>query len=148
MIARLTTDCETLQMAAFGGDGPKILARFLKESYEPMPKQPFSRSWSSIPSIDRPENTGPETPTCRLGAAGRPPLQAHRLRLRESSLKAIAALLAFNDEYRKTLVQQDVRVWVDYCLSAFFCLMRADGAVSVCICMKVCSSVSHHCCMY
>jgi armadillo repeat-containing protein 8 len=110
VLARLITDSDYLQKSAFESGAVKILSRILREAYDPVPTSSNIRTWSPQP------NTGLDTdaalPGTRLGPDGQSPLLAHRIKVRESVLKAIGALAAGNDEYRKVFVEQDIVPYV------------------------------------
>lgn len=105
VLARLITDSEILQQAAFGCDAVKILRNLIKEAYEPTPDSALTEPWSANPGAAA-ENDG------GLGPKGYVPIMAHNLRVRESSLKAIGALASFKDEYRRSLVDQEVMCYI------------------------------------
>jgi armadillo repeat-containing protein 8 len=110
VLARLIMDSEFLQKAAFDCDAVKTFTKLLKDAYEPIPSSSQPRTWS--PHTENGTGTENAPPACRLGPEGQPPLLAHRVRLRESALKAIGALAAGKDEYRKAFVEQDVVPYV------------------------------------
>ncbi|KAL9949133.1 hypothetical protein ACHAQF_001205 [Verticillium nonalfalfae] len=106
VLSRLITDSEQLQKAAFDCGAVKILSRLMKDAYEAVPPTAFARPWS--PNPDTGMDVESSSPSCRLGAEGQPPLLAHRIRMRETVLKAIGALAAGRDEYRKAFVDADI----------------------------------------
>lgn len=105
LIARLITDSEPLQKAAFECDAAKTLCKLLKDTYDvPLPRaapQPWSPGGSNQESI---ENIPRE---CRLGDGEDIPGLASRLEIRGSTLLAIGTLATFKEEYRKTIIDQD-----------------------------------------
>ncbi|KAK1967502.1 armadillo repeat protein [Colletotrichum sublineola] len=105
ILARMITDSEPLQKAAFDCGAVKCYSKLLKDAYEPIPASAYAKVWSPQVDTMEAENT---SPSCALGPEGQPPLLAHRVRMRESALKAIGALAAGKDEYRKAFVEQDV----------------------------------------
>ncbi|KAK2592752.1 hypothetical protein QQS21_009556 [Conoideocrella luteorostrata] len=117
VLARLTTDSEYLQKAAFDCDAVKVLAKLLKRSYQPVAEMSQPKYWSPNP------DTGMEvegtSPAAHLGASGQNPILAHRIILRESSLKAIGALSAGKEDYRKALVAEDLIPYVFESLCEF-----------------------------
>ncbi|KAG6010981.1 hypothetical protein E4U21_000008 [Claviceps maximensis] len=118
VLARLMIDNEYLLKAAMDCGVDKILVRLLKRSYEPLTDAGYPpKPWSPHP------NTGMEveitSPTARLGDSGLHPLLAHRTSMRESCLKAIGALSAAKEEYRKALVAEDVVPYVVESLSEY-----------------------------
>ncbi|KAF4625055.1 hypothetical protein G7Y89_g13115 [Cudoniella acicularis] len=102
VLAMLITDSEYLQKAAFDAGVVGKLAKMLKVSYDPVTEMSLPHSWS-------PQNGGggdvdPQYP--KLVHQGQPRLLVHKIKIRESTLKAIAALVPFKDEYRKAIVDQ------------------------------------------
>ncbi|OHE91013.1 armadillo repeat protein [Colletotrichum orchidophilum] len=106
ILARMITDSEPLQKAAFDCGAVKCFSKLLKDAYEPIPSSAYAKVWS--PQADTAMETESTPPSRALGSEGQPPLLAHRVRMRESALKAIGALAAGKDEYRKAFVEQDV----------------------------------------
>lgn len=104
ILARLITDNESLQKAAFDCDAVKILTRLLKNTYRPLPST-RSQYWSANP--DDGMQVEEESPMYRPGDPGIHPVMAHRIRTREAALKAIGAIAAYKEEYRKALVLED-----------------------------------------
>ncbi|KAI1781109.1 ARM repeat-containing protein [Hypoxylon cercidicola] len=108
ILGRLVTDSEPLQKAAFESNAVKIICKLLKDSYDPPP--PLARSWSYHRS---PNLTGELPPDCRLGEeAGQHRHLVHRIKVRESTLRAIGAITTFKDEYRKAVVDQEAILYV------------------------------------
>jgi hypothetical protein len=99
ILAMLITDSENLQNAAFDANLVSKLSKMLKVSYDPVPESDLSQRWS-------PREDESSENTSRLGDQGQPPLLNHKIKVRESTLKAIAALVPFKDEYRKAIVDQ------------------------------------------
>lgn len=96
ILALLITDSEYLQNAAFDANLVSKLSKMLKVSYDPVPEASLSQRWS--PHED--ESTDSD------GLQGQSPLLSHKIKVRESALKAIAALVPFKEEYRKAIVDQ------------------------------------------
>lgn len=116
VLARLITDCEFLQKAAFDCDAVKVLTRLLKSTYRPLPQlQP--QYWS--PHTDEGMEMEVTSPTYRLGDSGVHPVMAHRIRTREAALKAIGAIAACKEDYRKALVLEDFVPYMVESLSEF-----------------------------
>lgn len=116
ILARLITDCEFLQKAAFDCDAVKILTRLLKNTYKPLPSsQP--QYWSAHSAAEGME-VEDET-MYRLGDPGVHPLTAHRIRTREAALKAIGAIAGCSEDYRKALVLEDFVPYVVESLTEF-----------------------------
>jgi hypothetical protein len=99
ILAMLITDSEYLQNAAFDANLVSKLSKMLKVSYDPVPEASLSQRWS--PREDEGSENVP-----RPGRLGQSPLLNHKIKVRESALKAIAALVPFKDEYRKAIVDQ------------------------------------------
>ncbi|TWU74143.1 hypothetical protein ED733_005625 [Metarhizium rileyi] len=105
VLARTITDSEYLQKAAFDCDAVKVLTKLLKRAYQPVEDRKQPRFWS--PSPDTGMDIEGTAELAQLGENGQNPLLAHRIRLRESALKAIGALSAGKEDYRKALVAED-----------------------------------------
>lgn len=99
VLARLIAGSELLQKAAHDNGAIKRVGKLLVESYSKSTEHLPPRPWS--PTSDRALDEGGHMSTSRLGEPGLLPLKAHRLRLRESALKLIAAIIPLKDEYRK-----------------------------------------------
>lgn len=106
VISRLITDREALQKAAFECGAVKTFSKLLKDAYEPASTTGQPKMWSPHP--DTGMDAESSSSACRLGSPGASPLLAHRVRLRESALRAISALAAGKDEYRKAFIDQDI----------------------------------------
>ncbi|KAH8888238.1 ARM repeat-containing protein [Thozetella sp. PMI_491] len=104
VLARLVADCGYLQQAAYESGIIKTVSKLLKDTYEPLPAQHAPRPWSTVPK--RPVQHGDATR--RIGEPGHLPIYLHRIKVRESSLKLIAAMSTFKDELRKAFVEQEV----------------------------------------
>lgn len=116
ILAKLVVDSDFLQKCAFDCSGVKIISALLKGAYEPL----FStspRPWSPTPHCEKNREREIGFPTSRLGLPGQHPLLAHRVRVREVALKAVAAL-AGKDDYGKALVDQDLVPYIVESLSA------------------------------
>jgi hypothetical protein len=105
VLSRLIADSELLQQAAFDAGVVEVACKLLRDSYEPLPAQSIPRPWSPVP--DRRQDQGDGHAAHQVGQPGRPPLYAHRMKLRESSLMLIAGLLSFKKEYREAVVAQE-----------------------------------------
>ena len=104
VLAMLITDSEYLQKAAFDAGVVNKLSKMLKTSYDPVSESSQIDSWS--PNDAGNLDVGEGAPLSEPNSLGQPPLLVHKIKVRESSLKAIAALVPFKDEYRKTIVDQ------------------------------------------
>ncbi|KAI0882477.1 ARM repeat-containing protein [Annulohypoxylon maeteangense] len=106
ILARLITDSELLQKAAFECNAVKVLCKLLKESCGPPPSLPKSWSWS--PHSRSQDTTDELPPECRLGEEGQHRHLVHRINVRQNTLKALGALATYKDDYRKVIVDQEV----------------------------------------
>ncbi|KAI0843408.1 ARM repeat-containing protein [Hypoxylon sp. FL0890] len=106
ILARLITDSESLQKAAFDCNAVETLCKLLKDSYETPPSLPKSWSWS--PHNKSQDSLNELPPECRLGEEGQHRYLVHRIKVRQNALKAIGAVAIFKDEYRKAIVEQEV----------------------------------------
>ncbi|KAM7218819.1 ARM repeat-containing protein [Rhypophila decipiens] len=105
VLARFVADSECLQHAAHDCDALRYACKMLKDTYEPIYNQKAPRPWSPNPATGG--GMGEGLSTCRLGHPGQLPICAHLMRLRESSLKLLAAMI-IKDEYHKALIEQDI----------------------------------------
>lgn len=115
VLSRLITDSEPLQTVAYDCGAVTILSKLLKEAYEPVPETAYVRTWSPTPDTGMEAES--ESASCRLGPRTYPPLLAHRIKLRESTLKAISSLAAGKEDYRKAFVEQDIMPYMVQSLS-------------------------------
>lgn len=104
-LARLITDSEQLQKAAYDCGAVKTLTKLLRRAYRSVPILEAAKYWSPQPDTDM-DVEGPST-SSQLGQVGQDPLLSHRVRLRESTLKAIGAVASGKEDYRKALVDED-----------------------------------------
>jgi armadillo repeat-containing protein 8 len=117
VLARLVGESETLQQAARDCGAIKTVVKLLKESYDPHPVQSAPRPWSPTPERGAESEEG--LPTCRLGPPGQVPAYAHRIKVRESALKLVAAMATLSNDYRQALVDADVASYIVESLSPF-----------------------------
>lgn len=117
VLAKLLVDSDFLQKCAFDCSAVKIISAALKGAYEPLSDRP-SGSWSPTPQHEKPAEREIGFPTSRLGPRGQAPLLAHHIRVREVSLKAVAAL-AGKDDHGKAFVDQDLVPYIVESLAAF-----------------------------
>lgn len=115
VLARLVADSEPLQQSANDCGVLKMAAKTLKDSYAPQPMQSAPRPWS--PSPDRGVDAGESLPMCRIGPPGHIPAYVHKIRMRESALKLVAAMSTLKEEYRKALADLDVVSYIVESLS-------------------------------
>ncbi|TVY55279.1 Uncharacterized protein LCER1_G002723 [Lachnellula cervina] len=106
ILALLITDSEYLQKAAFDAGVVSKLSKMLKVSYDPVTETSKSHSWS--PNSKQTGNMGEGLEPHSFTHPGQTPQLVHKVTVRESSLKAIAALVPFKDEYRKAVVDQGI----------------------------------------
>ncbi|KAH8820459.1 armadillo-type protein [Xylogone sp. PMI_703] len=116
ILAMLITDSEYLQKAAFEANAVSKLSKMLKVSYDPVPEAANLQSWSPQ-GDDESEPMGLKQPS-QPDSRGQSPLLLHKICVRESTLKAIAALVPFQDEYRKAVVEQGVIPYIVESMSA------------------------------
>lgn len=117
VLARLIIDCEYLQKAAFDSKAVSVLTKLLKRSYTPVENLHPPEMWS--PHLDADMDVEATSATAQLGPRGRNAELTHLIQLRESALKAIAALAAGKEEYRKALVAEDLVSYVVESLTEF-----------------------------
>ena len=113
VLARLVGESEALQQVAHECGVIKMVLKLLKDSYDPQPVQSPPRPWSPTPRTDLEEGL----PTCRVGPPGLVPAYAHRIRMRESALKLVAAMATLGNDYREALVAGDVVSYIVESLS-------------------------------
>ncbi|OIW27546.1 ARM repeat-containing protein [Coniochaeta ligniaria NRRL 30616] len=106
VLARLIAGSELMQKAAYDCKALKSAAQLLVESYNLPAQQTAPRPWSPTPSGS--SGLDERSAASRLGEQGHLPVVAHKLRIRESALRLIAAMLPFKDDYRKAFVEQEV----------------------------------------
>lgn len=107
VLARLVADSEILQQVAEECGAIKMAVKLLKDSYEPQPVQSAPKPWSASP--DRGGDSAAGSPSTRsIGPPGQLPAYAHKIKMRESALKLVAAMATLKEEYRKALADQDV----------------------------------------
>ncbi|KAH6608096.1 armadillo repeat [Trichoderma cornu-damae] len=104
-LARLITDSEQLQKAAYDCGAVKTLTKLLRRAYRSVPILEAAKYWSPQPDTEM-DMEGPSA-LSQLGQIGRDPLLSHRVRLRESTLRAIGAVASGKEDYRKALVDED-----------------------------------------
>ncbi|KAK7921067.1 armadillo repeat protein [Apiospora marii] len=117
ILTRLITDSDNLQKATFDSGAVKSICKLLKGTYDAEPPSVQTELWSPDPD-PTPASMG-EHPTCQLGQPGQHPQLVHRSRLRESSLKALGALGASREEFRKAIVDQDLIPYIKESLYQF-----------------------------
>lgn len=106
ILAMLITDSEYLQKCAFDAGLITRLSKLIKVSYNPVPNDSLPRPWLPGDS-DNDEDPGDPYHNS-LDNNGPCEILIHNIKVRESTLKAIAALVPFKDEYRKATVDQGI----------------------------------------
>lgn len=127
VLAKLAVDSEFLQRCAFECSAVKIIGAFLKGAYEPVSKP--TRPWSPAPQQEKVVQREAGISASRLGPQGQVPLLAHRIRVREVALRAVAAL-AGKDDFGKAFVEQDLVPYIVESLSATPSKPTKDGPKS------------------
>ncbi|KAA8573657.1 hypothetical protein MFRU_001g03820 [Monilinia fructicola] len=103
ILALLITDSEHLQRATFQNKAMAKLSKLIKMAYDPVPESANTQHWSPA-KPNATEDYVEQTPSSRLGDPGQPALLVHKIKVRESVLKAIASLIPFKEEHRKSVV--------------------------------------------
>ncbi|KAL3417650.1 hypothetical protein PVAG01_10660 [Phlyctema vagabunda] len=116
ILAMLITDSEHLQSAAYDAGVIGKLAKMIKVSYNPVPENSLPRPW--LPNNGSSDEDLEGAYYARLEEDGQSPILHHYIKVRESTLKAIAALVPFKDEYRKAIVDQGVIPYIVESMSA------------------------------
>ncbi|KAI1083891.1 ARM repeat-containing protein [Whalleya microplaca] len=115
VLARLITDSESLQTAAFNCHAVKLLCKLLKSSYDDPIPHVGSRLWSvHNKSMNDSDDLPPER---RLGEEGQHRYLTHRVKVRESTLRALGALASFKEEYRKAIIKEGMVPYIVVSLS-------------------------------
>ncbi|ENH72429.1 hypothetical protein FOC1_g10013085 [Fusarium oxysporum f. sp. cubense race 1] len=117
VLARMITDSEYLQKAAYECEAVPVLSRLLKHAYTPVKEGTRPHYWSPHADVDMEVENN--SPVAQLGQEGQNELLVHRLKVRESTLKAIAALAGGKEDYRKAFVAEDVVSYVVESLSEY-----------------------------
>ncbi|KAI9170986.1 armadillo repeat protein [Paramyrothecium foliicola] len=117
ILAWLITDREYLQKAAFDCDAVRVLSKLLKRAYEPVLTPAQARFWS--PEPDTRMDAESSSPLAHLGEPGIDSLLSHKIKVRESALKAIGALASGKEDYRKAIVTDDFVSYVVESLNEF-----------------------------
>lgn len=102
ILALFITDNEQLQAIAYDGKLIKKLSKMLKVAYDPAPET-LQYLWSPDPVDQSGEHLGVLSKDKSLS-----PLLLHKIKVRESTLKAFAALVPAKDEYRKAVIDHGV----------------------------------------
>ncbi|KAI9647452.1 hypothetical protein NHQ30_003837 [Ciborinia camelliae] len=107
ILALLIKDSEHLQKATFHNNAMAKLSKLIKMAYDPVPESANEHHWSPL-ELSEAENHVEQPPSSRLGDPGRSALLVHKVKVRESVLKAIASLIPFKEEYRKAVVDKGI----------------------------------------
>ncbi|KAI0025745.1 armadillo repeat protein [Xylariomycetidae sp. FL0641] len=119
ILARLITDSEPLQKAAFDCNAVTLMSQLLKSTYDAPSHPAEARPWSPNGNDSGPAEDLP--PQCRLGPHEQHAELTRRcLTMRENVLRALGALATFKEEYRKAIVEQDVIPYIIDSLSYDF----------------------------
>jgi hypothetical protein len=115
VLATLVTDSLELQKAAVDARAIKKLSQLLKSAYSQSSQAKQPAFWTPTsspppePETNEPEHMATEAPpSCRLGDPGLSTAAVHQMKIRGSTLKALAALAPFKDEYRKLIIDNGV----------------------------------------
>jgi len=103
VLAMFITDNEYLQKAAFDNHAIPRLCTMLKMAYDPVEESLIKPPWMPAVSSVNQNGTGQPHLLVNLGLS---PLLLHNIKVRESTLRAIAAIVPFKDEYRKVVVDE------------------------------------------
>ncbi|KAF4981194.1 hypothetical protein FZEAL_2963 [Fusarium zealandicum] len=117
VLARMMSDSEYLQKAAYDCEAVQALSKLLKHAYTPVKDSTQPRYWSPHPDTEMQVENGSQV--AQLGEEGQNDLLVHRLKMRESTLKAIAALAGGKEDYRKAFVADDIVSYVMESLSEY-----------------------------
>ncbi|KAG5765876.1 hypothetical protein H9Q72_006039 [Fusarium xylarioides] len=117
VLARMITDSEYLQKAAYECEAIPVLSRLLKHAYTPVKEGTRPHYWSPHADVDMEVENN--SPMAQLGQEGQNELLVHRLKVRESTLTAIAGLAGGKEDYRKAFVAKDVVSYVVESLSEY-----------------------------
>ncbi|KAH9908081.1 armadillo repeat protein [Xylariomycetidae sp. FL2044] len=115
VLARLVTDSEPLQKAAFDCDAIWIMCNCLKITYNGSVATTKAQTWSP----DDQDDTQTEilAPECQLGEDSECRCSIHLSKLRENVLRALGAMATFKEEYRKQIVDEDMMPYIVESLS-------------------------------
>ncbi|KAH7153239.1 armadillo-type protein [Dactylonectria macrodidyma] len=117
VLARMVVDSDYLQKSASDCDAVKVLSKLLKHAYTPVQDTAQPRYWSPLPDTEM--SIEANTPLTQLGEDGQNSLLLHRLKVREGTLKAIAALAGGSEDYRKAFLSEEIVSYVMESLSEF-----------------------------
>ncbi|KAF7932578.1 uncharacterized protein EAE98_003877 [Botrytis deweyae] len=107
ILSLLITDSEHLQKATFQNKAMPKLSKLIKLAYEPVPESENAQFWSPVQSNEAKDYVE-QTPSSRLGDPGQSALLVHKIKVRESVLRAIASLVPFKEDHRKSVVDNGI----------------------------------------
>lgn len=113
VLATFIIDSDYLQKVVYDAGITTRLSIILKESYDPIFEPTNSVPWSPYPEEDI-----NELRSNFLENDGYSADLVHKMKVRENSLKAIAALVPFKEEYRKNIVDQGLMPYIVESLSS------------------------------
>jgi armadillo repeat-containing protein 8 len=119
VLAMLIVDSEYLQKSAYESHVISKFSGMIKAAYEPVLEGSDSRTWSPSIGSNTSITSQGTSQNPRLGVVGHSPLLVHKIRVRESTLRAIAALVPFKDEYRKAVIDQGVVPYIVESLKSY-----------------------------
>ncbi|KAI9807520.1 MAG: hypothetical protein M1825_005460 [Sarcosagium campestre] len=110
VFAMLVKDSEVLQKAGVAAQAIKKLSQTLKKAYDPNLEPVQTPLWNPSPAPTQP---GDATATAAEHAgASYSPARLHKWRVREGTLKALAALAPFSDEFRRMIIDNGVTPFI------------------------------------
>jgi hypothetical protein len=110
VLAMLIVDSECLQKSAYDAGVITKLSDLIKGAYEPVSEGSGQHTWSPSDGVGNSADSA--DPLFATRNAGVSALLLHRIRVRESTLRAIAAFVPFKDEYRKALIDHGVMPYI------------------------------------
>ncbi|POS84407.1 hypothetical protein EPUL_003985, partial [Erysiphe pulchra] len=113
VLATFIIDSDYLQKVVYDAGIITRLSIILKASYDPIFEPSISVPWSPHPNEDINESR-----SSFLENEGYSADLVHKMKVRENSLKAIAALVPFKEEYRKNIVDQGLMPYIVESLSS------------------------------
>ncbi|KAL8726643.1 MAG: hypothetical protein Q9166_006602 [cf. Caloplaca sp. 2 TL-2023] len=106
ILAMLTLDSLEMQRAAVDAGAVKKLAQLLKGSYTSLPAKSSTSQWAAEPNPENRLNGSSEI--VGIGDFTTTATAYQTVKLRESVLKALAAIASISDDYRKTIIENGV----------------------------------------
>lgn len=107
VLAMLVVDSEYLQKTSFDAKVIQKLSKMIKVAYDPVYTDSACQDWSPEAKLDS-DNVLQSNQSTAMGGQGLSPLLVHKIKVRESALRAIAALVPFKEEYRRALIDEGV----------------------------------------